>query len=185
MVKVSASDRAVILQQCFSLPLMWYLSPVFFITEDMPADVMAMLIGFRLKERGLVDVGEARTFDRFVEVRGLKDHPDLSVSGARQLRARMARFLRPLRYKSVTGYERLVLKGIQSPRRRKGGVGKLLSALAARHGLHLRKVYRDFRHFLATQRLPRNREAFWRFARTVRRARRREGSRDNTTGPDR
>jgi len=177
IIAVSASERAGILQRCFSLPLTAYFAPVLFITEDMPPEVMAMFIGFGLKQAGLLSGPEARIFDRFVEQRCLKDHPELFPAHGRQLAGRMARFRRPLRYRSVTRYERLVLRAIQYPRPRKPGVGPLLRALASRHGLHIRKVYRDFASFLAATGLPRGREAFRRFARRVRQGTRRPAER--------
>jgi hypothetical protein len=182
IIAVSASERAGILQRCFSLPLTAYFAPVLFITEDMPPEVMAMFIGFGLKQAGLLSGPEARIFDRFVEQRCLKDHPELFPAHGRQLAGRMARFRRPLRYRSVTRYERLVLRAIQYPRPRKPGVGPLLRALASRHGLHIRKVYRDFASFLAATGLPRGREAFRRFARRVRHTIRRRGGQRTARG---
>jgi len=169
LAQANPSERAAILQRWFAQPETMYFSPVAFVTEDMPPDVMAELIGLRLKAGGLLSVREARRFDEFVVTRHLKDRSDLSVEEAREVRTRLARFQRPLRQESVSRYEAKVLKGIRHRRPTRPRVGKHLQRIAAKHGLHVRTVYQHFRTFLKERRLPRDAGAVRAFARSFRR----------------
>ncbi len=169
LAQANPSERAAILQRSFAQPETMYLSPVAFVTEDMPPDVMAELMGFQLKAVGLLSVRETRRFDEFVVNRHVKDRPDLSVEEAREIRDRLARFQRPLRQGSVTRYEAKVLEGVRHRRVTRPRLGKHLQRIAAKHGLHVRTVYGHFRTFISERRLPRDARAVRLFARSFRR----------------
>ncbi len=162
------SERAAILHRCCAQPETMYLTPVAFVTEDMAPDVMAELMGFPLKAVGLLSVREARRFDEFAVVRHLKDRSDLTVAEARAVRARLARFRRPLRQRSVSGYEAKVVKGLRHPRRGRPRLRKQLQRIATKHQIHERTVYQRFRTFIETRGLRRDAAAVKRFARSFR-----------------
>lgn len=143
----------------------------------MPPELMAELVGFRVKEVGLLSVREGRLFDKYVESQLLKDHPELTPHEARRLKARLAQFRRPLRLKSVRHYESKVLKGIRYPRRSKQRLGKPIQRLAAQYKLSIRTVYRRFRAFLKERKLRRDRRALRLFSRSLSRRRESSGAR--------
>ncbi len=165
----TGAERAVILQRCFALPGTLYLSPVAFVTEDMPPALMAELIGWNLKRVGLLSVREVRRFERYAELRRLSTRPDLSPSEARRLGKRLADFQRPLRHSSVTRYEAKVLRGLRDSRPYPPRLGERLHRLAGKYGLHLRTVYRRFGAFLHARGLGRDERGFRSFARLLRR----------------
>jgi hypothetical protein len=168
LAQVNPSERAAILHRWFAQPETMYLSPIAFVTEDMPPDVMAELMGSQLKAVGLLSVREARRFDEFVVARLLKDRPDLRVEEAREVGARLAHFQRPLRQRSVSRYEAKVVKGVRIPRPARPRLRKQLQRIAAKHMIHERTVYQRFRTFIETRGLRRDAAAVKRFARSVR-----------------
>ncbi len=182
LAQANPSERAAILQRWFAQPETMYLTPVSFVTADMPPDLMAELMGLKLKEVGLLSVRETRRFDEFVVARHIKDQSDLSVEEARELGARLARFQRPLRQQSVTRYEAKVLKGIRHRRPTRPRFGKRLQRIALKHKLHVRTVYQHFRTFIRERRLPRDARALRRFARSFRRPERQHDARRFANG---
>lgn len=170
------SQRAAIFQQCFALPGTIFFTPVAFVTEDMPPDMMAELIGFQLQRVGLLSVHEARRFEKFVELRHMAEDREITPSEARQLGTRLARFQRPLRRRSVTSYVRKVLKGLRIPRPRKERLGGRLRRLAAQFGVSTRTVYRRFGAFIRERGFRRDSHAVRLFARHLRRRSRSEGT---------
>ncbi len=165
----SPSERAAILQRCFTLPGAIHLSAVTSITEDLPPNRMAELIGFRLRKAGLLSVREGQRIDEYAERLLLMAHKDLTSVGAKRMRGKLATFVRPLRQESLTNYERKMLRGIRSPRPPKEQVGRALHDLAAQRRMNLRTIYRRFATFIKERGLPRNRRAVRLFGRTLRR----------------
>ncbi|MFI5342089.1 MAG: hypothetical protein ACHQ7N_19905, partial [Candidatus Methylomirabilales bacterium] len=165
----SPSKRPAILQRCFSLPGTIFLSPVAFITADLPPARLALLLGLELRRAGLLSVREGRQFDKYAVGQLLMDHPDLTPSEAKRMLRPLATFVRPLRQDSLTSYEHKVLKGIRSPRSLKTQVGKALKRLAAQHGMNLRTVYRHYATFIKKRGLARERGSVQLFARSLRR----------------
>ncbi len=163
----SASERAVILQRCFSLPGAIHLSAVTSLTEDLPPDRMGALIGFRLRKAGLLSVREGRRIDKYAERLLLMAHEDLTPAGAKQMGKKLATFVRPLRQESLTSYERKMLRRIRSPRPPKEKVGKVLRDLAAQRRMNLRTIYRRFATFIKERGLIRDRRAVRLFGRTL------------------
>jgi hypothetical protein len=173
LARTTGGGRAAILQQCFSLPgVVYSASPTAFVTEDMPADLLAGRIGFTLRAANALSPHEWRRFNRFSELRLLRDHQKAGITTdeARQVRAKLMNFVRPLRVQSARQYEVKTLRGLRTPRRSpRSGVGPALRRIAERRRLHPRKVYRLFGAFLQERHLPRNREAVRKFARVLRR----------------